>query len=139
MKFPNNIPVYGDKSFRGKCPSEDREQVTFFNKLRREYPELGAIAIHIKNEGKRKHNQAARDKMEGMVTGASDIIIPGKSTFVCEMKRQDHTKSNISQEQINYLHAAQEQGAFACIALGYEGAFLGLEKWLEGLGRWTDI
>lgn len=39
MKFPLEIKVYGDMSYRGECPSENLEQVTFFNRLRREYPD----------------------------------------------------------------------------------------------------
>lgn len=30
--------VFGDVSFRGKCPTEAMEQVTLFAMLRREYP-----------------------------------------------------------------------------------------------------
>lgn len=130
MKFPNEIPVYGDKTFRGKCPKEEVEQATFFNKLRREHPELGDIAIHIKNEGKRNHYQSSKDKVQGMVKGASDIIIPTKIPFVCEMKRTDHTQCSLSKEQKDYLITAQSYGAFAIIALGYEAAFEALNKWL---------
>ena len=32
------FPVYGDMSYRGKCPTEAMEMVTFFAMLRREYP-----------------------------------------------------------------------------------------------------
>lgn len=135
MKIPDNIPLYGCTKYRGKCATEEMEQVTFFNKLRREYPEWGAIAIHIKNEGKRNTHQAARDTVNGMVTGASDIIIPGCPAFVCELKRRDHTKSKISDDQIKYLLAAQEKGAFICVALGYEGAF---QAFLDFLKKTID-
>ena len=40
MKFNNGIKVYGDKTKRGKCPPESAEQITFFNWLRREYPDV---------------------------------------------------------------------------------------------------
>ena len=29
MKFPNWLRVYGDKGFRGDCPREDIEQITY--------------------------------------------------------------------------------------------------------------
>lgn len=39
--------VYGDLSFRGKCPVESQEQVTFFSRIRREFPDsYGRLAIH---------------------------------------------------------------------------------------------
>ena len=57
MIFPEWIPVYGDTSYRGDCPPESAEQITFFGALRRTYPALGSIAIHPRNEGKRTHRQ----------------------------------------------------------------------------------
>ena len=132
MIFPEGITVYGDKSFRDKkCPKEALEQVTFFNKLRREYPaSFGLIAVHVRNEGKRTAHQVARDKAEGMVTGAVDIMIPGGRTFLCELKRRDHTLSTIHDEQVDYLVAGQAAGAFSCIALGYQAAWEAFEEWL---------
>ncbi len=124
MKFPEGVQVVGDKSFRGACPSEIVEQVTFFNRLRKEYPDtLGKIALHIRNEGNRTHNQAARQKAEGMVTGAPDIVIPGNPTILIEMKRRDHTLSRISLEQIEYLKAAKVNGAIVVISLGCDAAY----------------
>jgi hypothetical protein len=130
MKFQKEIRVYGDQSFRGECPTETAEQITFFNIVRRDFPEVGKIATHIRNEGVRTHNQAARQKAEGMTVGASDIIVPGCPAFVCEMKRQDHTKSRWQDGQIEYLLQAQENGAFVCVALGYVAAIEALKDWL---------
>ena len=132
MKFPPNIPVYGDTSFRGDCPSETAEQVAFFNKLRREYPDTwGKLALHPKNEGKRsgaQFQQLAKDKAMGMSPGAPDIVIP--PGFCCEMKRRDHTKSSWQPGQVEYLEAVQSAGGFACVALGWEGAWQALQAWL---------
>lgn len=123
MKFPPDIPVYGDASFRGECPSENLEQVTFFARIRRKYPDTwGVLAIHPRNEGERSFRQAAHQSAEGMTAGASDIVVPGSPSFVCELKRRDHTKSKITDEQIKYLRAAKAMGAFACIALGVDAA-----------------
>lgn len=133
MKFPDDIPVYGDQSFRGDCPSESMEQVTFFNRLRREYPDSwGAVAIHPRNEGVRTHYQVMKEKSEGMTKGASDVIIPGAPAFVCEIKRKDHTKSQWQDGQKEYLYAAKKTGAFVCIALGADAAQIGFREFLAG-------
>lgn len=135
MRLPSNIPVFGDVAFRGKCPVESIEQVTFFNKLRREYPETwGVLALHPRNEGLKTDGQiraVSQYKAEGMTIGASDIIIPGRIAFVCELKRADHTQCAWQEGQIEYLKAAQRAGAFACIGLGWLGAWKGFETWLK--------
>lgn len=131
MKIPKWLPVYGDMDYRNKkCPQESAEQITFFNTLRREYPELGLIALHPRNEGNRTHQQAAREKAEGMTAGASDIIIPGSPAFVCELKRQDHTCSRWQDGQLEYLEAAKNNGAFVCVALGHKAALEALQEWI---------
>jgi len=132
MKFNNNIIVYGDISFRGDCPTESAEQMTFFNKLRREYPDTyGALAVHTRNEGKRNIRQADRHKAEGMTPGAADIIIPGEHTFVCELKRMDHTKCKWQPGQQEYLIAADKADCFACVALGWEAAWEAFRAWAD--------
>lgn len=134
MKFPEGIAVYGNKMYREWCPSESIEQVTFFSELRRNYPEThGLLAIHPRNEGKRTYHQIARDKSEGLSTGASDIIIPGCPAFICELKRQDHTKCKLGDEQVKYLLAAKEAGCFVCIALGWVAAYEAFEEWIMGV------
>ena len=133
----NNLPfpVYGDTSWRGKCPSEAMEQMTFFNTLRREYPATwGLLALHPRNEGQRKGghiNAMVQHKAEGLTPGASDIIIPARVSFVCEMKRQDHTQSKWQPGQIEYLEAAHNAGAFACVALGWDAAWQAFGEWLD--------
>ena len=129
MKNPKDIKVFGDKSYRGACLSESSEQSAFFTWLKYQYPNLAAIAIHPRNEGKRTYGQARYHKIEGMTKGASDIIIPAAVPFVCELKRKDHTKSTLSKDQLIYLENAQKLGAFACVALGFKGAKLALAEW----------
>ena len=138
MQMPAGITIYGDQTFRGQCPTEAAEQVTFFNFLRRQYPDrYGIIALHPRNEGKRTRKQVMWQKAEGLATGAPDIIIPGRRTFLCELKRRDHTKSKISNPQITYLETAQSLGAFVCIALGYDAALEAFNEWSRNvsLGR----
>ena len=132
----NDLPfsVFGDLSYRGKCPTEATEMVTFFAMLRREYPGTwGALAVHPRNEGLKSGGQFSsvqRHAAEGMTKGAADIIIPGAPAFLCEMKRMDHTKSAWQDGQIEYLTAAQEAGAFACVALGHEAAWEAVQAWI---------
>lgn len=131
MKFPPWLKVYGDATYRGPCPSETVEQATFFNQLP---PDLKRIALHIRNEGKRSHAQHSKMKAEGgFVSGASDVVIPGRVTFVCEMKRADHTKSNWQSGQVDYLEACQDAGAWVCVALGWDAAMEAVREWRKDL------
>ena len=127
------VPIYGNTTFRGKCPHESAEQITFFNQLRTTYPDTwGLLALHPRNEQQLRggqHRGLIRQKAEGMTPGASDVIIPGRVSFVCEIKRQDHTQSKWQPGQIEYLTAAQNAGAFACLALGWQAAWQAFEDW----------
>lgn len=133
MKMPHWLPCYGDTEYRGDCPKESAEQITFFNRLRTECPDTyGMIAVHPRNEQQLRGGQfraLARQKAEGQTTGASDIIIPGSPSFVCELKRRDHTKSKWQDGQQEYLEAAQKCGAFACVALGADAAWAAFNEW----------
>lgn len=130
MKFPPWLPLYGDPSFRGDCPTESAEQMTFINRLRQKHPDtLGKIVVHIKNEGKRHAWQADCDKALGMTTGACDIIIPGNPTLMIELKRRDHTKSRFQPGQLEYMQAAQAAGAIVCVALGADAAMEAIMDW----------
>lgn len=136
MKF-DDIPslyVYGDAAYRNKkCPKETLEQVTFFSEARKRWPDtVGILATHIKNEGKRTWDMAARDKAEGMHGGTADIIIVGSPTLVIEMKRRDHTMSKWQDGQKDYLRAAAMMGAVTVVALGWEAAMKAVEDWLAG-------
>lgn len=87
------------------------------------------MALHPRNEGKRTHLQVAKEKSEGMTTGATDIVIPASPAFVCELKRRDHTQSKLADEQLAYLRAAAASGSYACIALGVDAAWEAFEDW----------
>jgi hypothetical protein len=121
MKFPDWLPVYGDTSFRGKCPLESAEQITFFNQIRSEHPKLIGG----------QHRSIDKKKAEGMSVGASDIVIPGAPAFVCELKRRDHTKCSWQDGQVEYLEVAHNAGAFVCVALGWEAAWQAFSVWLS--------
>jgi hypothetical protein len=130
MKIDPRIKVFGDKKLRmKKPPSENAEQITIFNHLRLHYPEIAALAAHVKNEGKKSQGEAQKDAQMGLNPGFSDIIIIGNPVFVCELKKRDFTKSRISDDQQEFLLASQDAGAFACVALGALGFFDALEEW----------
>jgi len=131
MKTPDWLPTY-DSGYRGRCPKESVEQATFFNRLRKEYPDSwGAIATHIKNEGKRHRYQIDKDRAQGLTKGASDIIIPGCPSFVCELKRRDRTVSKWQDGQQEYLKAAMDCGSFTCVAFGVDQAWLALHDFID--------
>lgn len=129
------VPIFGDIAYRGRCPKEEVEQASFFARLRREYPDSwGLIALHPRNEGLkigRQFSSVMKHRAEGMTKGAADIIIPASPAFVCELKRQDHTLSQWQEGQREYLEAAADAGAFACVALGAMAAWEAFEAWRE--------
>ena len=127
----HHIDVIGDARYRGDCPSETAEMIGFFFWLRSHHPKLAAVAVHVRNEGQRSKRQGYQHKKEGMNTGASDIVIPVNPPICIEMKRRDHTKSAISDEQLAYLVAAQDAGAYAVVALGCKGATEAIQAWID--------
>lgn len=133
MRLPKTIKIYGDTSFRDKnCSYEETEQKDLFGRLKEKYPELRILAVHPKIEGNRNGKQITKDQEMGSLnTGASDIIIPGSPSFVCELKRKDHTQSKITKHQITYLETAQSMGSFACIALGADAVIAAIDDWLR--------
>lgn len=135
MKFPEWLPVFGDASYRGECPLEEAEQATFFSQLRKMHPDTyGRLAMHPKNEGKRRgaqFAQLARDKALGMTKSAPDVALPGAPTLLIEIKRQDHTQSKWQDGQVEYLQTAQSLGCFVAVALGWEGAMEAFELWAK--------
>ena len=138
--IPESIMIYGDINHRdAKCPLESVEQITFVSWVRKQYPGTHGITLyHPKNEGKLKDGQftaITKDRAMGMSKGACDIVVPGSPAFCMEVKRVDHTKSKISNEQIAYLLAAQQAGAFSCIALGHKAAIEAFNDWQKMLDK----
>lgn len=131
--IPPIIRLYGDTTFRGKCPTENIEQVSIVNHIRKSYPDTwGLLVFHPRNEGLKERGQFSavmKHNAEGMTKGAPDIIIPGAPSFVCEIKRQNHILSKLEDEQVRYLKVAAELGAFACVALGAVAAWEAFETW----------
>lgn len=140
MNLPDDLPfrVYGDQTFRGKCPVESLEQITFFRRVRDAYPDtFGLIAFHPRNEGLKSGGQfssVSKIKAEGATKGVPDIIIPGRTTLMIEMKRRDRTMCAWQDGQIEYLTAAHNAGAFACVAFGCDAAWGAFQEWLAEHG-----
>lgn len=130
---PFAIKIFGNPDFRGKCPTENIEQVSIINRIRREYPDTwGRLVLHPRNEGLKEKGQFStvmKHKAEGMAVGASDLVIPAAPSLVIEIKRCDHTQSKWQDGQIEYLEAAANAGAFACVALGAVAAWEAFETW----------
>lgn len=135
MIIPEGIRVYGDMSFRGKCPLEAVEQSSIINRIRGKFPDTwGRLVLHPRNEGLVSGGQFStviKHAAEGMTKGSSDIVIPGCPSAVIELKRLDHTKSKWQDGQIEYLEAARDTGSFACIALGAVAAWQAVLDWIE--------
>ena len=120
--------TYGQQE-KGVHPSEAAEMTTFFNQLRKHYPEYYAIALHVRNENDGDYKKTNKSKLEGgFVKGASDIVIIGNPTFVCEMKAINKG-SRLSKEQIDFLNSSAENGAFACVAYGWQATMQAFEEW----------
>ena len=114
-----------------KQPSEAAEMTTFFNQLQKRYPEIHALALHVRNEGKRDHKDTNIMKMQGgFIKGAPDIVIMGKPTFLCEMKSKSK-KSVVSKDQLKFLENADKRGCFCCVAYGWEAAMEAVEDWMK--------
>lgn len=136
MKFESWLPVYGDQTYRGDCPTETAEQVTLFARMRKRWPDtIGRVAVHPRNEGKRTPGQVWHQKAEGMTTGAPDVIVPGAPALIVEMKRRDHMKSKWQPGQVEYLKAAHDMGAFVCVALGADAAIEAIECYITKMTK----
>ena len=135
MNLPPHIPLYGDPSYRGKCPVEAVEQASAVNRIRQLYPDtFGALVFHPRNEQQLRggqHSAMIKHKAEGLTAGVSDLVIPGAPCLVVEIKRRNPQLSKISPEQIAYLETAQRMGAFVAVALGAVAAIEAFDIWRQ--------
>lgn len=132
MKIPSWLPSFGDEDFRGVCPKEDAELITAINWIRRTYPDtLGALTVHVENEGKRTKAQAQMAKAKGMMAGTVDILVLTTPPICMEMKRRDCSKSRWQKGQLEFLEAAKNHGAFVGVCLGADGFKLAIQKYIS--------
>lgn len=131
MKLNPAIPTYGNPEYRGKCPKETAEQVTCINWVKAQYPQTyGKLIFHPKLDGKKSFQQIAKEKMEGVIAGVPDIVVPARVTGLFEIKRKDPTQSKWQAGQQPYLLTAKEQGAWVCVCLGHEAFMEAFKEWV---------
>jgi len=132
MHIPSWLPVYGDRTFKGKCPREAEDQMSFFSWLEHELPEFRRITFHPKVEGRRTYAQATIDKKMGsMNRGVVDVIAIGAPCLVMEIKRKDEKLSSWRDGQLQFLEAAKNSGAAVCVAFGLEAAKEAYAEWAQ--------
>lgn len=94
--------------------SEHLEQVTAVRWFRDNYP--GVLIFSIPNGGFRHKAVAEKMRLEGVVPGIPDLMIPAWRTFV-EMKAQKGRLSEHQKEKIAYL---SESGYRCLVCYGFD-------------------
>ncbi len=125
MKHPKNLSekvVIFDSGYRGQCPLEEIEQINSVSWFRYNYPEYYYLFFHPVNEAKIPAQYRAKLKKCGLLAGMSDcvLLVPsgGHPYALIELKREDRTKSRLSDDQKKVLNAATDVGAFTAVAYG---------------------
>ena len=130
MKTPAWLPVFGDLPKSTSNPAEDYVLSSLISRIRNDYPlTYGLVAFHVKNESKRTTGQIRADKAKGLTKGVSDLIVIGNPTLCMEIKKDNSCR--FEDGQLEFLQQAQKQGAFVCLAIGYQGAKDAFEHWLK--------
>ena len=130
MKTPEWLPKFGDLPKSTSNPAEDYVLSSVVSRIRKDYPTTyGLVAFHVKNESKRTTTQIKIDKMKGLTKGVSDLIVIGNPTLCMEIKKDNSCR--FEDGQLQFLEQAQKGGAFACLAIGYQGALDAFHHWIE--------
>ena len=128
MKTPTWLPKFGDLPKSTSNPAEDYVLSSLISRIRNDYPSTyGLVAFHVKNESKRTTGQIRADKAKGLTKGVSDLIVIGNPTLCMEIKKDNSCR--FEDGQLEFLQQAQKQGAFVCLAIGYQGAKDAFEEW----------
>ena len=128
MKTPTWLPKFGDLPKSTSNPAEDYVLSSLISRIRNDYPSTyGLVAFHVKNESKRTTGQIRADKAKGLTKGVSDLIVVGNPTLCMEIKKDNSCR--FEDGQLEFLQQAQKQGAFVCLAIGYQGAKDAFEEW----------
>jgi hypothetical protein len=134
--IPKWLPVYGDRSFKGKCPREAEDQMSFFSWLECELPEFARLTFHPKVEGRRTPAQATIDrKMGAMKKGVVDVIAIGSPMLVMEIKRKDEKLSEWRDGQLKFLEESKNAGAVVAVVFGLEAAKEAYADWVSMQGK----
>ena len=130
MKTPTWLPKFGDLPKSTSNPAEDYVLSSLISRIRNDYPSTyGLVAFHVKNESKRTTGQIRADKAKGLTKGVSDLIVIGNPTLCMEIKKNNSCR--FEDGQLEFLQQAQKQGAFVCLAIGYQGSKDAFEHWLK--------
>jgi len=137
MKHPKGlspgVKIY-DSGLRGDCPVEHIEQINAVSWFRYHYPQYRYLFFHPVNEGNIPVHYRAKLNKCGMLPGMSDCVLLVSTDLhgyaLIELKRQNRTKSKISEDQKRVLNAAFEAGAFAAVAYGAEQFKLAIADYL---------
>ena len=130
MKTPEWLPKFGDLPKSTSNPAEDYVLSSVVSRIRKDYPTTyGLVAFHVKNESKRTTTQIKIDKLKGLTKGVSDLIVIGNPTLCMEIKKDNSCR--FEDGQLQFLEQAQKGGAFACLAIGYQGALDAFHHWIE--------
>ena len=111
------IPVLEGKVHKPKVKSEHLEQAEFVSWMRKTYPEHRVFAIP--NGGARAKSVAMSLKVEGVVKGVPDLMVPSLKLFI-EMKRTNN--SVVSEEQQDWIKYLNSVGYTAKICYGKDEA-----------------
>lgn len=78
--------------------------------------DLPQLAYHPPNGGNRNQREASRLKLQGVLPGVSDVVLPmrseGYSGVYCELKKKGGT---ISEDQIKFLTGVEAEGYLAIV------------------------
>jgi len=128
-----DVKIY-DSGHRGNCPVEDIDQINAVSWFRYHYPQYHYLFFHPVNESRIPVQYRVKLNKCGMLPGMSDCVLLVSTDLhgyaLIELKRQDRTKSKISEVQKRVLNAADKNGAFAAVAYGADQFKLAIADYL---------
>lgn len=113
-----------DSGYRGDCPKEETDQISYGLWMQYRFPDV--LWFHVPNEtGTRSGPQFIEKRRRmGVRSGVSDnVILTHGINHKCaliELKRCDKTKSKVSKSQTDVLEEAIAEGHFGAISYGLE-------------------
>lgn len=131
------IEIFGDTKWRGVCAEEDADTITIINHIKQAYDErFKHSVIHVQNEKHRKDKKdfaelANLRKRGAIIVGWSDVCVTGFPTLFIEVKKKDHTQSNMPDHELTFLVDNQANDCWCCVALGWEAGIAAFEAWYK--------
>lgn len=113
-----------DSGYRGDCPKEETDQISYGLWMQHRFPDV--LWFHVPNEtGTRSGPQFVEKRRRmGVRSGVSDNVILTRGInhkcALIELKRRDKTKSKVSKSQTDVLEEAILEGHFGAIAYGLD-------------------